>query len=307
MIIEGVFMEKIEFGGWENCYKLTNGIIELIMTSDVGPRIIYLGFIGSKNLFKNESSQMGKINQKFWMSFGGHRLWHTPENSKRTYYPDSKPIEVTEDNDIIRLMQYVEPTTGIEKCITIQIDKTRALVKLDHKLTNRGIWPIETSAWAITVMAQGGKAILPLPPRGSHPNFLLPSNTLAIWPYTNLSDPRWRFGFENIYLQQDPASEAPQKIGLFSIDGWLAYINEGELFIKLTQTNTKGKYPDLGSNLEVFTNSKMLELESLSPMTLIEPNESIVHTEVWYVQQNIPEIVTDRDVDQYIRDVIYTL
>jgi hypothetical protein len=300
-------MEKVEFGGWQNCYKLTNGIIDLIMTSDVGPRIIYLGFVGSNNLLRTEPTQMGKTNQDMWMSFGGHRLWHTPEDNKRTYYPDSLPIEISENNGVVRLTQYIEPTTNIEKSITVQLDKTRALVKLDHKLTNCGIWPIETSAWAITVMAQGGKAILPLPPRGSHPEFLLPTNSLALWPYTDLSDPRWKFNFQNIFLQQDPALTAPQKIGVFSNDGWLAYINNNELFIKLTQVNTKGNYPDFGSNLEVFTNSKILELESLSPMTLIAPNESINHTEVWYMQQNIPDIVTDRDVDRYIKEAIAKL
>lgn len=300
-------MEKVEFGGWGNCYKLTNGIIELIVTSDVGPRIISLGFVGSNNMLRTESSQLGKTNQEEWMSFGGHRLWHTPEDKKRTYYPDSLPIEILEKNDIVRLKQYVEPTTGIEKSITIHLDNTRAIVKLDHKLTNYGIWPIETSAWAITVMAQGGKAILPLPPRGSHPDFLLPTNSLALWPYTDLSDPRWKFEFRNIFLQQDPAFKAPQKIGVFSTDGWLAYINNNELFIKLTQVNLKGNYPDFGSNLEVFTNSKILELESLSPITRIAPNESINHTEVWFMQQNIPDIITDRDVDRFIKEAIAKL
>jgi hypothetical protein len=300
-------MVKVEFGGWGNCYKLTNGIIDLIITSDVGPRIIYLGFVGSNNLLRTESTQLGKINQEEWMSFGGHRLWHTPEDTRRTYYPDSLPINISENSDIVRITQYVEPTTGIEKSITVQLDKTRALVKLDHKLTNRGIWPIETSAWAITVMAQGGKAILPLPPRGSHPEFLLPTNSLALWPYTDFSDPRWKFNFRNLFLQQDPEINEPQKIGIFSTDGWLAYINNKELFIKLTQVNPKEKYPDFGSNLEVFTNSKILELESLSPMTLIAPNESINHTEVWYLQQNIPDIVTDRDVDRYIKESIAKL
>lgn len=297
-------MEKIEFGGWKNCYKLTNGIIELIMTTDVGPRIISLGFVGSQNMLRTESTQLGKTNQEDWMSFGGHRLWHTPEDKKRTYFPDSLPIEISENNDVVKLTQYVEPTTGIEKSITVQLDKARALVKLDHKLTNRSLWPIETSAWAITVMAQGGMAILPLPQRGSHPENLLPSNTLTLWPYTNLGDQRWKFEFNNIFLQQDPSNQAPQKIGLFSIDGWLAYLNNNELFIKMTQVNTKENYPDFGSNLEVFTNSKILELESLSPITLIAPNESVVHTEVWYLQKNIPDIVNDRDVERFIKNAI---
>ena len=38
-------MEKIKYAGWENCYRLDNGRIELVITGDVGPRVIRFGFI----------------------------------------------------------------------------------------------------------------------------------------------------------------------------------------------------------------------------------------------------------------------
>ena len=35
-----VKVEKTEYAGWKNCYRVTNGEIELIVTGDVGPRIV---------------------------------------------------------------------------------------------------------------------------------------------------------------------------------------------------------------------------------------------------------------------------
>ena len=32
-------IERIQYGGWPNCFRVSNGKIELIVTGDVGPRI----------------------------------------------------------------------------------------------------------------------------------------------------------------------------------------------------------------------------------------------------------------------------
>ena len=53
-------MEKTEYKGWPNCYRVTNGEIELIVTGDIGPRIIRFGFVGGQNLFKEFADQIGK-------------------------------------------------------------------------------------------------------------------------------------------------------------------------------------------------------------------------------------------------------
>ena len=38
------FQEKVSYGGWPNCVRLNNGKVELIITTDVGPRVIRFGF-----------------------------------------------------------------------------------------------------------------------------------------------------------------------------------------------------------------------------------------------------------------------
>ena len=47
-------MEKIAYQGWNNCIRLSNGIIELVITADVGPRVIRFGFIGAQNEFDED-------------------------------------------------------------------------------------------------------------------------------------------------------------------------------------------------------------------------------------------------------------
>jgi hypothetical protein len=46
-----VKVEKIEYKGWRNCYQVSNGEVALVVTSDVGPRVISFGFVGGQNLF----------------------------------------------------------------------------------------------------------------------------------------------------------------------------------------------------------------------------------------------------------------
>jgi len=60
-----VNIEKIEYGGWANCWRVTNGIIEAVVTADVGPRVMRYGFVGGQNFFKEFAEQMGSAGRRF--------------------------------------------------------------------------------------------------------------------------------------------------------------------------------------------------------------------------------------------------
>ncbi len=63
-----VTMEKVKYGGWDNCVRLSNGEIELIVTTDVGPRVIRCGFIKGQNLFHEFPADLGKKGGDEWRS-----------------------------------------------------------------------------------------------------------------------------------------------------------------------------------------------------------------------------------------------
>jgi hypothetical protein len=44
-------MEKVEFLGLQNCYRIFNNTIDLIATTEIGPNIVRFGFVGERNEF----------------------------------------------------------------------------------------------------------------------------------------------------------------------------------------------------------------------------------------------------------------
>lgn len=292
-------LTKVPYAGWPNCYRLTNGRIELVVTADVGPRIIRLGFVKGQNLFYEDPQAVGHTGGDEWRLYGGHRLWHAPEDLVRTYVPDNVPVTVEAIPGGMRVTQPNETANGIQKQIDITMEDGAARIRLVHRLTNTGPWPVTLAIWALSVMAGGGTAIIPLPPRGEHPKDLLPTGQLAIWPYANMADSRWTWGQRYILLRQTAAP--PQKIGANVPDGWAAYALGGDLLVKRFTTIPGAIYPDLNSNVEVFTNEVMLEVETLAPVTGIEPGESIEHVEDWYLFGGVTAPQNDDDVE---RDVL---
>ncbi|NPV53963.1 MAG: hypothetical protein HPY71_10620 [Firmicutes bacterium] len=295
-----VSIEKVQYQGWPNCYRVSDGEVELIATTDVGPRIIRFGFVGESNEFCEFEEQMGKTGGDEWRIYGGHRLWHSPESRARSYYPDNRPIEVDEIDGGIRLRQYTEPSTGIAKVMEIRLNSNSnagiagavgpgddgAVVTVRHTMTNNGVWPVNLALWALSVMAPGGVAVAPQTTR-AHPEGLLPNRWLALWPYTDLTDKRLTLGRRFVLLRQDTSATGPCKFGLSVTDGWAAYANRGHLFLKRFDYFEGATYPDGGASVEVYTNERMLELETLSPLFELEPGDMAEHTETWRLYRNV--------------------
>jgi len=171
-------------------------------------------------------------------------------------------------------------------------------------MRNMGMWTAELAPWALSVMAAGGRAIVPIPPRGLHSDNLLPSNTLTIWAYTNMSDPRWTWGERFILLQQDSTATTPQKLGVDVKDNWAAYAHNGHLFLKMFERVDNAAYPDLGCTVEIFTNDYMLELETLGPLTQLEPGGEVEHIEDWFLYNDVQTPKSDNDVDTHVLPLV---
>jgi len=288
--------EVVSYGGWKKNLRLANREIELIVTAEVGPRIIRLGFIGGPNEFAEYPAQIGQTGGDEWRIYGGHRLWHAPEAIPRTYYPDNSPIQWQSEGEGIRVTTPAEPTTGIAKAMRIWLDPASNHVHVVHHLTNHGAWPLTLAAWALTVMAPGGRAIIPQEAYGSHAEFLLPARPLVLWKYTDMSDPRFTWGRRFVQLRQDRKATEPLKLGALNTLGWAAYENGGRVFVKRFACEQRATYLDYGCNCEMFTDSNMLEVESLSPIVALEPGVSIEHEEHWYLHRNVKLGSTDESI-----------
>lgn len=308
-----VTMQNVAYKGWKNNLQLSNGTVDLVMTLEVGPRIIRYGFVGEPNVFKEYEEQMGKSGEETWQIRGGHRLWHAPEEITRSYVTDNAPIKdekLTESS--VRLIQPVEKITGIQKEIDVALDPEGTGVTVTHRLRNTNLWEVELAPWVLTVMAQGGTAIIPLPEKISHPGSLEPgekpdyrgfppNQNLIVWPFTDLADPRWRFGTRYITLTQDRNAKKPTKLGVAHKLGWIGYLNNGTMFIKAFEYQEGKTYTDGGSNFETFTNKDMLEVESLGPLQRIAPGAAIEHIERWRLLKGLPNETSDAAIDANLR------
>jgi hypothetical protein len=291
-----VTIEKIAFKGWPNCYRVSNGVVEFIATTDVGPRIISFGFVGGTNLFFVREDFAGQTGGSEWKNYGGHRIWHAPEDKVRTYEPDNASIAATPIDNGLRLTMPPEPRSGIEKEVEITLDPASSEVRVIHRLRNTGPWPVELAPWAISVMAPGGFAIAPLP-TAFHPDRLLPNRALTLWPYTDMRDDRWLWGTDYVLLRQKVVSgQERTKVGIHTNVGWAAYYLKPYLFIKRFSYVEGGRYPDFNSSLEVFSNNRMLELETLAPLATLQPGATVTHEERWELHRDIDLAFAEEDV-----------
>ncbi len=277
-------MEKIRYLDLPNCIRLSNGEVEVIVSTDVGPRILHYSIIGGENIFGLHATAKVETALGEFKPYGGHRLWAAPESMPNSYAPDNSPIEYEFDagKNSIRLTQPVENVTKTQKEIVVTLDETGSGVSVNHKITNCGADTIEIAAWALTIMRGGGEALIPNEPFAAYAaETLLPIRNLTLWSYTDLSDSRWRFDKNFICLRVDEEKSEPQKIGVLNKQGWAAYRFERLQFIKRFDFVENAVYPDMNSNTELYTAGNFVEIESLAPLQKVEPNESTEHIERW--------------------------
>jgi hypothetical protein len=270
--------------GLPNCYVLSNGAAEVTVATDVGPRVVGYNLAGGENVLGEHPEVSVTTEWGEFKPWGGHRLWTSPEAMPRSYAPDNEPVEFDSDGErCARLVRPVERDTEVGKELTVTLDREGTGVTLTHRVTNRGAWRIEVGAWGLTIMRGGGEAVIPQEPYGPHPQNLLPARALVLWPYTDMSDARLRFGRRFIRLKSEESNTEPEKIGLANKRGWAAYAVGGALFVKRFAYEEGASYPDYGCNNEFFTAGSFIEVESLSPLKRLEPGESIEHVERWHL------------------------
>jgi hypothetical protein len=291
-------MDVVPYGGWDRCLRLTDGDCELIATLEVGPRIIRFGFRDGDNHFSENRDQLGKTGGDDYRSYGGHRLWIAPEVSGRTDLPDNEPVTVSEIRGEIVLTAPIEKPTGLQREIGIRLDA--GVARLRHVVRNEGTGAVRCAPWCLSVMSSGGVGFFPQQDFLPHSVQLLPSRPLVLWGYTDMSDERWTWGRRLIRLRQLPKSEY-QKVGTLVTQGWAAYANRNELFVKTFGYDPAATYPDFGCNFETFTREEMLELESLGPLLDLAPGGQVEHFESWRLVR--PFELSERD-DEVLSQVL---
>jgi hypothetical protein len=300
--MSNIDIREVNHEVYGRCILLANKEIDLAVTLDYGPRIIRFGFKGEENELCDNCTIVVKSEHGDWRQVGGHRLVHSPEDVPRTYIPDNKPVSYSKISGGVSVTQEIEPWTQLVKEMEITIEPEENIVHILHRITNKNAWPVELSVWGITAMAVNGIQIIPLSrkQKGS-----LPNRALIFWPYAKVNDKRFHLFDNYVVLRQDPSNSESFKLGINNEDGWAAYINHNNLFVKKFEYQEDKSYPDNGASYETYTNNEILEMEILSPLEKLDKGKSHTLKESWKLIKNVSlEEIGSKSIDKIVNNYI---
>jgi hypothetical protein len=271
--------------------SLENDQLRLDYLATAGPRLVRLMLPGSPdNLFAETPDIHWPTPWGEYYLRGGHRLAIAPEALDLSYVPDNDGLLIEEAPAGVRLIGPTEGPTGLSKTIEIQLHPDRPALTLRHAVRNDRSEPIEIAAWTVTQLKLGGIAVAPLRTT-SIENRHQPDRQLVLWSYTSWQDER--LFADDDYVWIDAQAQADEfKVGLLA-RGWLGYLRAGVFFLKRFDPQLALPHPDLNTNAQLYCNAYNIELETLAPLTRLEPGESSVHLETWelYRAEDVPSTI----------------
>src|SRR5689334_5385544 len=118
-------IEQVAYINLPNCLKISNGTVEVVVTTDMGPRVIRYEFMGEENVFAELPELAIETELGEFRPLGGHRLWHAPEAMPRSYSPDNEPVAYEALGDLgVKLTQRTELETWIQKEMEVRLAPT---------------------------------------------------------------------------------------------------------------------------------------------------------------------------------------
>lgn len=301
--------EKEDFHGWPNTYRLSNGLVELRVVTDVGPRIISFRNLDGTNVLYSRERELGGQGEPDWVFRGGWRLWVAPEVQETTYVPDNAPCTVAVIDGALVVTGPPQPAAGIQKQIEIRPYQVDPAVRITSRIKNISDRPLTYAAWSLSAMRPGGEAVLPFDV--GPPNAYDAVRRLIFWSYAEVGDPRYSLGDALVRIDQSKVQPPPpnqsgrrddeSKIGVDSGQGWAGYVLDRTLLLKRFPHDADGTYPDGGSTIEVYSSIEFLELENLGPVTTIAPGEEIVMPEDWWLFTGVEIPEGEEEALSYLR------
>ena len=286
-------IKEIEYKNYGKCLSISNGVIEAIVTIELGPRVIYFGFLGKENVLYTDlerkycytdesiSNYYGKNSVCY--AYGGHRLWTSPERMPESYYPDNQPVIYAILPESVSFAQQPQKENGLSLTMEIIMAEGANNIMVVHSAQNLTDEPLLEGLSGCTMLRPGGTLIIPQNP--AEDNQYLPNRSYALWPYSNITDSRKKKKKKYIVLTQNTSVSQPFRIGTNNYSNWVSYYNQGTVFVKNYVHNRSARYPDFNSSFEAYLNGDMLEIKTLSPLYRLEPKESFRHVENWSLHQ----------------------
>lgn len=278
--------------------RLENGCAWLEIADAYGPRVTGFGREAGRSVFGDGAGVGRDTPAGRWRAYGGHRLWVAPERFPETYRIDDDPPQIVAHGERGATVRRAADALGFASEITLELDAHAPDVVVTHVIANEGSRDRQAAPWALTIMASGGRAIVPREPPRTHAEALTPTGMLSLWAYARFDDARVSWERDALVVRCDPAAASPWKIGASGEPGWCAYVSGATAFVKRFDVAPGASYPDRGCALEAFTDGPFFELETLAPLQRLAPGSRAQHVERW----SLVALAEDRDAVEQIAE-----
>jgi hypothetical protein len=278
----GLQIERTEFRGWRGAYRLRLREAEMVVVTEVGPRVLSLSVGDGPNLlFVDEETAGRGQGDTDWHVYGGHRLWVAPE-TEDTYAPDNLPCQVEASEGRLTVTAPVSPRAKLQKRLTFAASEGRFVI--EHGVLNTGDTLYPGAMWALTCVVPNGLIVFPWGRGGAWD-----LKKVVYWNKwmdhrSDVASLQWQPG-PDLFAVVPTGEEG--KVGTHSPEGWVALCREDATFVKSYDWVSGASYPDEDSSLQVYTCEQFVEMETLSPLAVFYPGTEVVHREIWSVTAEV--------------------
>lgn len=259
-----VTVEKQDFGSWKDCYKISNGIAEVVVAPQIG-RVVRYGYVGRPNMLWEGSNTL---------IAGDHMI----VNGGDPDLDGKQPWTVEAVPNGIRLISPVSTKLKVRVYREITMINAGTFVHLRNRLENEG--PTKSFDFAeSTLVDDPFSAYLPYEAVGQNPNgwrMLVGSQ----------ADPQYtKRGATGIQITRNPSIR--YKYGAFSSSGEL-YASKGTTVFRAKAKVFRGLGYPSGSPLQIATYSdpdKAIELITSAPTAKLNLNENSILEIDWQLTE----------------------
>jgi hypothetical protein len=272
-------------------FLLTHGNLTMNLQPMAGGRIASLKYKSHEILLPK-----GSGDSVLW----GSVLWSSPQkdwNWPPVAVLDSKPYQVEIEKDGLVFTSAVDEKTGYQFVKRFTVIPDREAFLLGYSIYNRTAEAKSVAPWEVTRVPPAGVTFFPK----GHGN--IESGIFYPFAVELLDDIVW-FNYDLKKLQQDH-----HKLLCDGSEGWLAYVNNGYLFVKQFEDIPVEQIAAGEAEIELFANAEKtyLELEQQGRIVTLEPGEHLDWEVIWHVRKlpkGMSEDPGSKELVNYVREIV---
>lgn len=248
-------------------YTLTRNDIVYTVSPSVGGRIESLQFQGEHTMLtpSSGSDDFNRWGNVFWPS--PQADWGWPPLPVLDY----KPYSVSVAGDFLVLTSDVEPQTNLQFEKHYGFSQAENTVHIRYRIYNRGDVSKTLAPWEITRFPPQGLSFFP---EGKGEDF---NGNFTPLPVTTKNNITW-FDYN-----ADELGPGDHKLMIDGAEGWLAYLNNDILFVKVFDDIKPEQAAPNEGEIEIYAKGIgiYIEVEQQGAYTTIEPGDSIEWNVQW--------------------------